>query len=121
VWTFVTAGPGTVEVTYDRRIRADKPLLRAFFFLLKPVFSANHRWAMARGEESLRLELARRRAATPEERAAIPPPRGPTSIRPLAYVVGTVLALAALWNRVRRRRSPAEGKSGAADRGQAEG
>jgi hypothetical protein len=29
--------------------------------LFKPIFSANHRWAMARGEESLRRELSRRR------------------------------------------------------------
>ena len=48
-----------VNVTYDWKIRADKPLLSALSFLLKPVFSANHRWAMARGEESLKIELAR--------------------------------------------------------------
>ena len=45
------------------RIRAEKPLLRYLSFLLKPVFSANHRWAMARGEESLRAELGRRAGA----------------------------------------------------------
>jgi hypothetical protein len=33
---------------------------------------------MARGEESLKLELARRRAHTPEELQQIPPPPGPT-------------------------------------------
>jgi len=27
---------------------------------LKPIFEANHRWAMARGEECLVRELARR-------------------------------------------------------------
>ena len=75
-WTFVQAGPD-VDVTYDWRIRADKPLLRAMSWLLKPVFSANHRWAMARGEESLALELRRRRARDDAERAAIPPPPGP--------------------------------------------
>jgi hypothetical protein len=32
--------------------------LRYLSFLFKPFFSANHRWAMARGEESLRRELA---------------------------------------------------------------
>jgi len=33
---------------------------------------------MRMGEESLKLELMRRRAATSEERAQIPPPPGPT-------------------------------------------
>ena len=43
---------------------------------LRPFFAANHRWAMARGEESLALELRRRRARTEAERQAIPaPPR----------------------------------------------
>ena len=59
VWTFAQNGE-TVDVTYDWHIRAEKPLLRYLSFLLKPIFSANHRWAMARGEESLRAELARR-------------------------------------------------------------
>lgn len=59
-WTFVQDGPW-VEIEYDWRIRADKPLLRYLSFLLKPVFSANHRWAMDRGAESLARELARRR------------------------------------------------------------
>lgn len=79
-WTFAADGPRCV-VTYDWRIRAEKPLLRRLSFFLKPVFSANHRWAMAKGEESLKLELLRRRARTPEERAAVPPPPGPTFVR----------------------------------------
>ena len=41
----------------------EKPLLRYLSFLLKPMFSANHRWAMARGEESLVAELGRRAGA----------------------------------------------------------
>ena len=60
VWTLVPRGDAT-EVRFDWRIRAEKPLLRRLSWLLKPAFSANHRWAMARGEESLRRELARRR------------------------------------------------------------
>jgi hypothetical protein len=63
VWTFTQDGTA-VSITYDWRIRADKPLLRYLSFLLKPIFSANHRWAMAQGETSLRAELARRRAST---------------------------------------------------------
>ena len=77
IWTFRASG-GPTDVTFDWRLRADKPMLRALSFLLKPVFSANHRWAMARGEESLRLELLRRRAIALDERARIPPPPGPT-------------------------------------------
>ena len=45
---------------------------------MKPIFGANHRWAMARGEESLNLELARRRATDPVVRDAIKRPPGPT-------------------------------------------
>jgi hypothetical protein len=77
VWAFEQDGE-FVKITYDWRIRADKPLLKALSFLLKPVFSANHRWAMSRGLESLKLELARRRALTPEEAEKIPSPPGPT-------------------------------------------
>jgi len=60
IWTFEQDGKW-VDITYDWKIRADKPLLRYLSLLMKPFFSANHRWAMAKGEESLRLELARRR------------------------------------------------------------
>ncbi|HZW89601.1 MAG TPA: SRPBCC family protein [Myxococcaceae bacterium] len=76
VWTFVQDGEA-VDVTYDWRIRARKALLRSLSWLMKPVFAANHRWAMARGEESLALELRRRRARTDAERAAIPESPGP--------------------------------------------
>jgi hypothetical protein len=77
VWTLEQHGDW-VNVIYDWRINAEKPLLRAFSFLLKPIFAANHRWAMRMGEESLKLELMRRRATTPEEQAPIPSPPGPT-------------------------------------------
>lgn len=70
IWTFRQAGDA-VDVTYDWKVRADKPLLRRFSRLLKPVFSANHHWAMRRGEESLRRELQRRKTAT-EPMAAVP-------------------------------------------------
>jgi len=75
VWQFEQDGEW-VNVTYDWNIRADKPLLKALSFILKPIFSANHRWAMARGEESLNLELARRRATSAHELALIPAPPG---------------------------------------------
>ncbi len=60
VWTFEQDG-GFVNVAYDWRIRADKPLLQRLSLLLKPFFEANHRWAMSRGEESLKREVVRRR------------------------------------------------------------
>ena len=62
VWTFAPDGR-FVDIAYDWRIRAEKPLLRYLSFLLKPIFSANHRWAMAQGEASLRAELGRRAGA----------------------------------------------------------
>ena len=58
---------------------AEKGVLKTLSFVMKPIFSANHHWAMARGEESLRLELARRHAGSdPTVSAAIPAPPGPT-------------------------------------------
>jgi uncharacterized protein YndB with AHSA1/START domain len=71
VWTLEPDGE-YVNITFDWNLIADKPLLRWLSFLLKPMFSANHRWAMARGLESLQLELMRRHAASPDERARIP-------------------------------------------------
>lgn len=79
-WTFRPEGPH-VAAEYLWTIEANKPLLRYLSFLLRPIFRANHRWAMARGEESLRLELARRRARTDEERARNPTPPPPTFVK----------------------------------------
>ena len=73
VWTFVQ-NDDWVDITYDWRIAAEKPLLRYLSFLMKPIFAANHRWAMQKGEESLKLELQRRQAQTAAERAEVPPP-----------------------------------------------
>ena len=106
IWTFEQDGDW-VDVTYDWKIRAEKPLLRALSFLLKPIFSANHRWAMEKGEESLRLELARRRAQTLEERDSIPQPPGPTTTSLVPLLLGTLGGLGALiglaYALVRRR------------------
>jgi hypothetical protein len=57
IWIF-TQDRNWVDITFDWRLRAEKSLLRYLSFLFKPFFSANHRWAMARGEEGLRRELA---------------------------------------------------------------
>jgi hypothetical protein len=50
------------RVTFDWRIRADKPLLRLLSPILKPIFKWNHGWAMTRGVESLSREAARRQS-----------------------------------------------------------
>ena len=105
VWTFEQDGP-FVDITYDWRLSAEKPLLRSLSFLLKPVFEANHRWAMAQGERSLRLELARRRATSDAARASIPPPPGAVTYAGAALVGGAVVVgagLAYLLIRSRRR------------------
>ncbi len=91
VWTF-EQDRAHVNVTYDWKIRADKPLLRSLSFILKPIFSANHRWAMARGEESLELELARARAVTEEEAELVPRPPGPTFPHSRRYNQGAAKA-----------------------------
>ena len=79
-WTFRQDGP-EVEISYDWRVHAGKPLLRRLSWLLRPAFEANHHWAMRRGEQSLALELRRRRATTEAERARVPLPPGPTFAR----------------------------------------
>jgi hypothetical protein len=83
VWRFEQEGDH-VAIRYDWSIVAEKPLLRRLSFLFKPIFSANHRWAMAKGEESLRLELARRQAHSPEEGSQIAKPPRPTFERLIA-------------------------------------
>jgi hypothetical protein len=105
VWTFAQDGP-EVDITYDWRISAEKPLLRNLSFLLKPVFAANHRWAMAQGETSLALELARRRATSDAARARVPAPPQPVTYAGAALVaaaaaVGASVAYLLLRNRRR--------------------
>jgi Polyketide cyclase / dehydrase and lipid transport len=71
-------GPMTA-VTYDWTVIAEKGVLKRLSIVMRSIFAANHHWAMARGEESLRLELARRHAVSdPTVAAAIPSPPGPT-------------------------------------------
>lgn len=86
IWTITPEavaadGSPMTAVTYDWRISAEKTVLRRLSLVMKPIFSANHHWAMARGEESLRLELARRRAAATGDQlvlASIADPPSPT-------------------------------------------
>ncbi len=100
-WVFEQDGEWTVA-TYTWHVRINKPLIRRLSFVMKPVFSANHRWAMKRGEESLVLELARRHADTAEELACIPPPPPPT---PSSLAAAFTKACKAAYGPARRLRS----------------
>jgi hypothetical protein len=105
VWTIEQRG-SLVDVSFDWRLVADKPLLRRLSFLLKPLFEANHRWAMTQGEQSLKLELLRRRASSAESLAAVPPPPGPVTYSGVALLAGAAAvggALLYLMVRARRR------------------
>jgi len=112
-WTFVQQGP-VVVVSYDWRIAAEKPLLKLFTPVLRPVFEANHRWAMAQGETSLTLELARRRAASDAARAGSPSPPGPVTYSAVALIGGAAIVggtLAYLLMRARRKSEDAGGEA----------
>jgi hypothetical protein len=87
----------SVNVTFDWTVSADKPVLRWFSPAFRPVFASNHRWTMRQGEESLKLELLRRRASSEAERALIPPPPEPFAMSPIAVAVpaGAVAVLLA--------------------------
>ncbi|MCO6479986.1 MAG: SRPBCC family protein [Phaeodactylibacter sp.] len=78
VWAFRPLGNGQCVAEYDWKVAAEKPLLKILTPLLRPLFSANHHWAMRMGEKSLKLELMRRNAKTEAERQAVPAPPGPT-------------------------------------------
>ncbi len=103
IWTFKQEGEW-VDMTYDWKISAEKPLLRYGSFLIKPIFAANHRWAMAKGEESLKLELARRHA-DPHERAPVPAPPPPTTTSsvPLLLAMVAIVAIVGAFGYMVRR------------------
>ena len=79
IWILKQDGP-FVDVTYDWTIRANKPIIDKLSFLLKPIFRSNHSWTMKRGEESLKLELLRRRALTKEDALFVPAPPRPSLV-----------------------------------------
>lgn len=69
VWRHVVVAD-TVVSTYEWRVRANKPLLRWGSFVLRPLFRANHDWAMRNGERALSRELERRRSARASNRTS---------------------------------------------------
>lgn len=75
-WTLRQEGP-YVDVTYDWRVRAERPLIRRLSPWVKPIFRSNHFWVMRQGAFSMLYEVLRRRATTDEERARIPAPPRP--------------------------------------------
>jgi polyketide cyclase/dehydrase/lipid transport protein len=63
VWSLALRN-GQVDARFEWRVAAKKPLLRYLSGLLKPLFAANHRWAMREGRRSLEREIERRRGAS---------------------------------------------------------
>jgi Polyketide cyclase / dehydrase and lipid transport len=77
IWLLEKNGDGC-NVSFDWKLEAEKPLLKKFSFIMKPIFSANHKWAMKKGEKSLELELLRQRPGSIQVSGAIPAPPQPT-------------------------------------------
>jgi hypothetical protein len=105
VWRFEQDGR-FVAITYDWRVRAEKPLLRNLSFVLKPLFEANHCWAMAQGETSLRLELARRRAMSDAALTCVAAPPGPITYTGVALIAGAAVVGAGMAYLIIRYRRP---------------
>ena len=91
-WSFRSDGAWTI-VGFDWRVRVGKPIVRWFSWLLRPLFASNYRWAMGRGERSLRLALARSHATDAAQRLALPPPPGPASFPPAAFMASVLVAV----------------------------
>jgi uncharacterized protein YndB with AHSA1/START domain/quercetin dioxygenase-like cupin family protein len=53
VWTLTDAGNGVTHVRFDWSVYADRKLLRTLTPVLRPLFRANHNWAIARAMEGL--------------------------------------------------------------------
>ena len=61
-WRAVLSADGAgTRVDIVEEVLAEKPLLRVFSPLLKPLFAWNHYWTTPRGEAGLRAYLAQRR------------------------------------------------------------
>jgi hypothetical protein len=107
IWTLMPDGDYT-NITYDWRISAEKPLIKMLSPLLKPLFKSSHDWIMKKGEQSLRLELERRRAVSEAVRDTVAPPPGPMSLPILPIAGGAVLV--GLWLLRPRKKKPSTPK-----------
>ncbi|HRI44096.1 MAG TPA: SRPBCC family protein [Fimbriimonadaceae bacterium] len=102
IWGLKQVGD-QAEITFDWQVRANKPLLRLLSFVLRPIFEANHRWAMKQGEKSLRLEVRRRRAERDGRLERLPRPPGPALYSgPLLFGGAILLLLMAAASKRRR-------------------
>ena len=54
---WLTQSGDEVEIHFDWHLEVGKPLLRWWSWLLKPLFIANHRWLMGRGEQGLQQQM----------------------------------------------------------------
>src|SRR4051812_8153594 len=68
-----------VHAVFDAEIQLNKPPIKTLRPIYKPVFASNFHWAMARGEESLRLEIDRRHTRESDIHL-LPAPAGPAPI-----------------------------------------
>lgn len=82
IWTLEQNGE-QVNIEYDWKVLATKPLLRLGSFLFKPIFALNHHWAMEQGELSLQMEL--NRLAVGLSRTEAPTPPLPTFLEATHY------------------------------------
>jgi hypothetical protein len=93
VWRFAQHD-AWADVILEWDVAARKPIERYLSVFFKPLFAASLQWGLARGEESLRLELARRHMDEPERSmlAAPPPPAGFPAV-PLLAACGFAFGL----------------------------
>jgi len=110
VWSLAQDGE-YVDITFDWDLAVGKAVLKYLTPVLRPVFEANHRWAMEQGEAALREELIRYRARTPGELLEAGEPRGPVEV-PVRWIavsaaVISAIACVALARRKSRRASAA--------------
>jgi hypothetical protein len=81
----------SVNVSFDWQVTPRSPMLRMLALASRPLYSANHRWAMSRGKISLEREIALRSAASDAARSALSPPPGPMPATGAWATVGLVL------------------------------
>jgi hypothetical protein len=60
-WLFKPVAEGT-EITFDWRVAANKAMISALSFLLKPLFRANHRYCIKRANEGIRHDLQQQKS-----------------------------------------------------------
>ncbi len=61
-WELRPDGSG-VKLRLDWKVRVHKAVVKMLSFLLRPLISKNHAWAMAKGQRGLQAEIIRQREA----------------------------------------------------------